>query len=192
MTKFATIASYILHPAVLMLATVATYSALVRHSFIAVLIDIGILLLGLLPGLFYIFIQTKRGVFASYHLVIKEQRRVTLILLLVGLLISFLFYRSIGVPAMMTDGMAIALIGGIIIALITWFWKISFHAAVAMGCSALFLVVSIPHMIIFFILALLSGIVRIPVKHHTPMQVLGGWVYGFGITIGLLWLFNYV
>ena len=192
MIKFATIASYILHPAVLMLATVTAYSSLIRPSLLAVLTDIGILLLGLFPGLLYIFVQTKRGVFTSYHLVIKEQRRVTLILLLIGLLISFLLYRSIGVPAMMADGMAIALIGGIIIALITWFWKISFHAAVAMGCSALFIAVSIPYMVIFFVLALLSGIVRIPVKHHTPMQVFGGWVYGFGITIGLLWLFNYV
>ncbi|KPL80616.1 hypothetical protein [Herpetosiphon geysericola] len=192
MTKFATITSYVLHPAVLMLATVVAYSSLIRPSLHAVLLDVGILLLGLFPGLLYLILQTKRGVFTSYHLVIKEQRRVTLLLLLAGLLVSFLLYRMIGVPAMMTDGMAIALIGGIIIALITWFWKISFHAAVAMGCSALFLAVSLPYMLIFFGLGILSGIVRIPVKDHTPMQVLGGWVYGFGVTVGLLWMFNYL
>jgi membrane-associated phospholipid phosphatase len=191
MTKFSKVLSYILHPAVIMLVTIAVYSSMIRTTILDTVIDIAILLVGLLPGLIYIVVKTKRGEFSHYHLIVKEHRRVTLIILLAGLMTSFLLYKLINAPSTIIDGLTIALMGGVLIAFITWFWKISFHAAVAMGCAALFLTISIPTTIIFIVAAILSGLVRLPVKHHTPAQVIGGWLYGFGITTCLLWIFDY-
>jgi membrane-associated phospholipid phosphatase len=191
MIKLSKILSYILHPAVIMLITVGVYSSMIRSTVSDTIIDITILLMGLLPGLIYIVIKTKRGEFSHYHLIVKEHRRVTLIILLAGLMTSFVLYKRINAPSTITDGLTIALIGGVLIALITWFWKISFHAAVAMGCAALFVTISIPTTFIFIITALISGLVRLPIKHHTPTQVIFGWIYGFGITTCLLWIFDY-
>lgn len=191
MTKLSKILSYLLHPAVIMLVCVAIYSTMIRTRLLDTVIDVAILLVGLLPGLLYILVKTKKGDFSHYHLVIKEHRRVTLIILLSGLMTSFLLYKLIQAPPVMIDGLAIALIGGVLIALITWFWKISFHAAVAMGCAALFLTISTAATIAFIIAAVISGLVRLPVKHHTPAQVIFGWIYGFGITTCLLWVFGY-
>ena len=174
-----------------MLITVAVYSSMIRTTILGTIIDITILLIGLLPGLIYIVIKTRRGNFSHYHLIVKEHRRGTLIILLAGLMTSFLLYKLINAPSTIIDGLTIALIGGVLIALITWFWKISFHAAVAMGCAALFLPISLPTTFIFIIAAFISGLVRLPIKHHTPAQVIFGWIYGFGITTCLLWIFDY-
>src|SRR2546430_2014628 len=136
--------SYILHPAVLMMLTVLLASILTRGSIGRAVLDVGILVLGLLPGLIYIYINVRRGRFSHYHLLLKEERRSVLPLLFIGMLASLALYVLTGAPMLMMQAMAIGLSGGAGAILISRFWKISLHAAVAMGCAGLFLALSWP------------------------------------------------
>ena len=191
MERVAHLLSYALHPAVLMVGTMVALSACGRGSLALSLLDAAILLAGLLPGLAYIAVKARRGEFSHYHLLLKEERRVVLPLLLLGLLGSLLVFWLSGAPRFVVDGLLIGLLGGIGVTVITRFWKISLHATVSMACAAFCLPVSLPLAGLMALIALLTGLARLPIKHHTPAQVLAGWAYGLGVTGLLLWLLGY-
>ena len=189
--RLAHILSYVLHPAILMIVTVALISLRTRSDLALTFLDLGVLILGLLPGLLYIYIKTKKGEFSHYHLLLKEERRIALPLFFVGLLGSFLLYRWTQAPLPMMRGMAIGMMAGLGAILISRFWKISLHAAVAMGCSGLFIPISWMIVAVFAALGLIVGLARLHVRHHTPAQVIVGWIYGFGMgSLSVLWLGN--
>jgi membrane-associated phospholipid phosphatase len=187
--RLADVLSYILHPAVLMMLTVALVSFWTRGSLIWAVLDVLILIIGLMPGLLYIYVKTRRGQFSHYHLLLKEERRIALPLLFVGILISFGLYKLTQAPMIMIQGMLIGLFAGLGAIIISRFWKISLHAAVAMGCAGLFISISYIAAGVFAILGLIVGLARLRIRHHTPAQVLVGWIYGFGIgSLSVLWL----
>lgn len=178
--RLADVLSYVLHPAVLMLLTVLLASREGRGGWGGALMDAGILLLGLLPGLGYIFIKARRGEVSHYHLILKEERRIVLPLLFVGMLAAFGLYALTGAPEVMLRGMVAGLLTGLGAIVITRFWKISLHATVAMGCAALFLPISPTYVAAFAAAGLVVGVARLIVRHHTVAQVVAGWAYGFG------------
>ena len=179
---------YILHPAALMVLAILLLSAQLRHSVALTLLDMAILVAGLFPGLLYVYIKTRRGDFGHYHLLIKEERRIALPLVFVGLVGSFVFYALIGAPAIMIRCALVGLVVGAGAMAISRFWKISLHATIAMGCAALFIPISSTLVVGLAVLGILVGISRLVVKHHTPAQVIGGWLYGFCLTGVLVWL----
>jgi membrane-associated phospholipid phosphatase len=88
--------------------------------------------------------------------------------------------------------MAIALLEGVGVTIISRFWKISLHAAIAMGCASLLVSISWRYALVAGALAVLVGISRLIVRHHTPLQVIAGWIYGFVLTRVLaLWFTLY-
>jgi len=178
--------SVVLHPAVTMFVTAFLLSSYARENFALALVDMGILVAGILPGLIYIFVKSRRGDFTHYQLLLKEERRTVFPILLAGLIGSLAFYAIIHAPASLVRGMLIGIIGGVGAAIISRFWKVSMHAAVAMGCAALFVPISWPTMLAIMALGIVAGTARLLVRHHTPAQVLGGWLYGFGVTLLLL------
>jgi membrane-associated phospholipid phosphatase len=191
--RWADALSYILHPAVFMIFTVGLVSNWTRGNLIWAVVDVGILIIGLLPGLLYIYIKTRQGHFTHYHLLLKEERYVALPLLLVGLLVSFGLYRFTQAPTIMMRGMTIGFVAGLGALIISRFWKISLHAAVAMGCAGLFIPISWIAAGVFAILGLIVGIARLRVRHHTLAQVVVGWIYGFGMgSLSVIWLQNLV
>jgi membrane-associated phospholipid phosphatase len=191
--RLADLLSYILHPAVLMLLTVVLVSTWTRGNLAWVLLDVGILIIGLLPGLLYIYVKTRQGHFSHYHLLKKEERHIALPLLFVGVLASFGLYKLTQAPTIMMRGMAIGLFAGLGAIIISRFWKISLHAAVAMGCAGLFIPLSWQVAVCFALLGLIVGVARLRARHHTPAQVIVGWIYGFGMgSLSVIWLRNVV
>jgi membrane-associated phospholipid phosphatase len=188
--RLADVLSYVLHPAVLMLATVIIISSRVRNDLLAVALDVVILLAGLLPGLLYIFVRTRRGEFSHYHLLLKEERRVVLPMLLLGMVGSFVLYVMTKAPPVMLQSMVTGVLAGAGAVVISRFWKISLHSAVAMGCAALLIPFSWMLAATFAILAVVVGIARLMVRHHTWGQIVVGWGYGFCVSALLLWLLS--
>lgn len=88
----------------------------------------------------------------------------------------------------MLRGLIVGLVAGVGAIVISRFWKMSLHAAVAMGCAALFIPVSWTIVVGMAVLGLIVGLSHLVVKHHTAVQVVGGWVYGFGVAGVLVWL----
>jgi hypothetical protein len=183
--------SYILHPAILMILTVALVSGRMRSHAAWVFIDVVILIAGLFPGLLYIYLKTRRGQFSHFHLLLKEERYVALPMLFIGVLASLGLYALTRAPVLMIRGMIIALLAGLGAIVISRFWKMSLHAAVAMGCAGLFIPVSGLAAGVFAILGLIVGLARVVVRHHTSAQVIVGWIYGLGMgSLSILWLRN--
>lgn len=182
--------SYILHPAVLIIVTVIIMSSKFRQNLLYVIFDTGVMTVSLLPGLLYVFFKTKSGEFSHYHLLFLKERNVALPLLFIGLGTAFIFFWAAAAPLIILNSLAIALIVGFGAIIISRFWKISLHAAVAMGCSVLLAPVSINTAIFFGVLAIITGISRIIVKHHTYMQVFTGWLYSLIFTSLLLLKFK--
>lgn len=186
--RIANVASYLLHPAVLMLAAVLLASLYFRQTFAWAALDLGILGLGLLPGLLYIVVKTRRGEFSHYHLVVREERYFVLVLLFIGVVLSFTLYYWSGAPTPMLLSMVAGLVCGAGAIVITRFWKISLHATVAMGCAALFLPLNVGYVMAFLVAGAIVGTARIIVQHHSVAQVVGGWAYGFGLTTFVLFV----
>jgi membrane-associated phospholipid phosphatase len=184
--QVATSLSYILHPASIALVTIMFLGICLHQSFYRILFDIIILLAGIFPGLLYIVVKTKKGQFSHYHLLLKSERRIMLPILLLGFILSLLLYIITGSSFRLMQYMLISLTGGIGFIIISLFWKISLHAAVAMGCAALLLSHSPVLAISVAVLGALTGVSRIVVHHHTVAQVTLGWIYGFGVIYWLL------
>jgi membrane-associated phospholipid phosphatase len=180
--------SYILHPAVFMAGTVMVISVHIRHNILLSFRDVILLVSGLLPGLTYIFIKKRRGEFGHYHLLLKKERSIVLPMLLAGLVGSLALAAAIKTSIGIISSIIITILEGVVITVISRFWKISLHAAVAMGCAALLGSISWKYALIACILGILVGISRIVVNHHSPLQVIAGWIYGFGLTkLLMLW-----
>src|SRR5574341_617369 len=100
--------SLVLHPAVVMALTAILLSASGRSSFLLLAMDVALLIGGLLPGILYIWIKTKRGEFGHYNLLLKEERRTVFPILLIGLLAVFVIYHLVGTPTALTRGVLAA------------------------------------------------------------------------------------
>ena len=181
--------SYILHPVLLMVATAMVVSIHIRHNILLMFFDMILIICGLLPGVVFIFLKKRRGDFGHYHLLLIRERSVVLPVLLAGIAGSLAFAAATKAPTGITSSLAIALLGGIGVTIISRFWKISLHAAVAMGCASLLLSISWQYALVAGVLAVLVGVSRLIVKQHTALQVVAGWTYGLLVTRLLtLWL----
>jgi membrane-associated phospholipid phosphatase len=186
--RIAHFVSYLLHPAILMLTTIALLSYSAGSASWQIALDVVIIMLGITPGLAYIIIKTRRGETTHYHLLLKEERYIVFPIMIAGLVASLALSYALGRPAIINQGIIWGLIVGTGAAIINRFWKISLHAAVGGGCAALLLPVSLPLMSFVLILAIISGLARLPIRHHTVAQVIIGWLYGFGLTAILFWV----
>ena len=186
MVRFAHLLSYVLHPAVLLLMTMGLLSATHQNTVTTTVRDTLILLAGLLPGLIYIGLHVRRGTVGHVHLLLKEERRVVLPIFLLGFIGSLGVYWLVGAAQFIVDGLLIGILEGVILTLITRVWKISFHAAVSMTCAAFLLPSSLVLAGVMMVLAIITGLARLPLGHHTLAQILAGWLFGFGVTTTLL------
>ncbi len=177
------VVSYVLHPVLMMLATSLLLSVQAHGNALRALGEASLLLLGLLPGLLYLGVGVARGKFGHLHLLDKEERHVVLPLVVLGLLAVFLAYELADAPAPLVRGVALGTLGGLGVVVITRFWKISLHASVGAGCAALFAATSPITLGVMGALALLSGLARLPIRHHTPAQVVVGWAYGLAVPL---------
>ncbi len=180
--------SYWLHPAVVLLASMWLASYLQRRSVGLALLDTLVIMGGLAPGLGYLAWQVRRGAVSHPHLLFKEERRIVLPLLVLGIAGAWLIYWLIDAPTAIIVGMQIGVIEGVLVVAITRYWKISLHAMTAMTCAALFIPVAPIWTLVIALVGIVTGLARIPIRHHTVGQVLGGWLYGFGMTVALIWL----
>jgi membrane-associated phospholipid phosphatase len=107
-----------------------------------------------------------------------RERRTILPVLLLGLAGSAALYVALGAPAAVIRAMLAGLLAGAGATLVNFVWKLSLHAAVAAGCAVLLWPASPAAGTAMAAAALLVGASRVVVAHHSPAQVLAGWVYG--------------
>jgi membrane-associated phospholipid phosphatase len=187
--RLAYIISGAIHPVVLLIVSMTAVGIYARANIRAALADTGIFFAGILPGWAYHFSALHRRRTLDYTR-ITNYHRYTLIALLLGLGFVFAIYRWIGVPTLQVRSLTVILLAIVGCLLINRFWKISFHAAIAMICAALFVPIAPLVAVFLTVLGIIAGLSRLLLELHTPTQVVAGWLYGFCSTSVLLLLLH--
>jgi membrane-associated phospholipid phosphatase len=135
-----------------------------------------------------VLIGVRRGQFTDHHISRREQRPAMMGIALASLVVGLLVLRWLDAPRALFSLVA-AMVAGLAVALaITWYWKISIHAAAAAGTVASLAILVSPWWLLLVPLVVLTGWARVVVRDHTPAQVSVGAIVGATVAAGALWL----
>jgi membrane-associated phospholipid phosphatase len=135
-----------------------------------------------------VLMGVRRGRLSDHLVSRREQRPRMLAVALGSVAAGLLVLRWLHAPRALFALMA-GMTAGLLLALaITWFWKISIHAAAASGTVAsLAIQVSLWWLLLAPLVALTSW-ARVEIRDHTPVQVTVGAVVGAAVAAGVLLL----
>lgn len=173
--KFARIVSYIFDGSYISIPVFIIICFIVTEDmFIALRWALLCILFGLLVPNLYILFLLKSNRIEDIHLPDREDRIRPLIITNVSYLLGYFILHVLSAPLFLRSMFAIYVVSTLILTIITFFWKISFHTSwvtfvvitfcVLLGVRALFLLFLIP----------LVGWTRVKIERHTTMQVVMG------------------
>lgn len=111
---------------------------------------------------------------------------------------TYMFYAKMQLNTVLVLIMLAITLISFLIAIITFFWKISAHSAAIAGMMGFFIAIMIKFSLETFLFpvilsVLLVGIVmsaRLYLNSHTPSEILGGGILGFTLSFGIVFLFT--
>jgi membrane-associated phospholipid phosphatase len=132
----------------------------------------------ILPGLTYVMIGVRRGRLSDVHLAIRSQRHAVVAIGVTSTVIGLVILEAVGAPKEVVAVVVAMLAGLILVGLITRWWKISFHTAVAAGTVLVLVRLFGVTLFATWTLVCLVGWARVRLGDHTPAQVLAGAMVG--------------
>ena len=130
-----------------------------------------ILFASVLPMLF-ILILFRLGRLSDVRLTVREQRAKPLMFSLISALVGSGILHLLNVPQEIVWLCIACVINGVVLALITQVWKISFHSGVAAGCmTGLATIISSQFVYLFILLPFIAW-ARVHRKRHTFLQTI--------------------
>lgn len=122
----------------------------------------------------YILVGVSLGKFTDIDVSVRSQRTGPFIFALISTLIGFFILEMNNAPKNLVTVMLAAFMIGLILMLITFWWKISMHASILSGSIAA--LAAIYGQIVWpaFLLIILVGWSRVVLKRHTTTQVIAG------------------
>ena len=130
-----------------------------------------ILFASMLPMLF-IFILFRLGQLSDFRLTVREQRAKPLMFSLVSALVGSGILHILNAPREIIWLCIACVVNGIVLALITQVWKISFHSGVAAGCMTGLVTLISSQFVYLFILLPFIAWARVHRKRHTFLQTI--------------------
>ena len=111
---------------------------------------------------------------------------------------TYMFYAKMQLNKVLVLIMLAITLISFLIALITFFWKISAHSAAIAGMMGFFISIMVRYSLETFLVpvilsVLLVGVVmsaRLYLNSHTPAEILGGGILGFALSFGTVFLFT--
>lgn len=141
-----------------------------------------LVLIDIIPASFIAY-QVYRGRYSDLHLATREQRHTPFALAVMGAFIVFAMTLLLLAPMELVITALAIFINGLIIAIITRFWKISMHAATFVS-SVLIVSMFVDLKYLWFLILLLPiGWARVYRRRHTLSQVLAGSIVSAGLTV---------
>ena len=135
-----------------------------------------------------VLIGVRRGRLTDHHIALREQRPRMMAIALVSVGAGLLVLFWLDAPHALF-ALVVAMVAGLAVTLIiTSFWKISIHAAVAAGTVASLVILVSPWWLLLAPLVVLTGWARVEIHDHTPVQVVVGAVVGAAVAAGVLLL----
>ncbi|GAB2656068.1 hypothetical protein GCM10027271_13220 [Saccharopolyspora gloriosae] len=121
---------------------------------------------------------SRLGWWDGHHVRDREGRLVPFVLLIVLSSLGLAVLVLAGAPRLMVALDVAMLSALLVVGLITVWWKVSVHAAVAAGATAILAVVFSPWLLLLWVLTAAVGWSRVRLGDHTPAQVAVGAVIG--------------
>lgn len=149
-----------------------------------------LLLIGIAPTVLYITYGVKRGWITDMHIRLRNERLMPFVIAIVSIAVLTVSYRLLGAPHLLVAMIDTMIILGIVLALVTLFWKASIHAGVWLG-STVFLVITVGRLwaVIAFVTPLIIW-ARHYRHRHTYWQGIIGAVLSAGVVALSLLLFG--
>lgn len=160
----------------LLLLVVAVHSA---RSVVEAIIwgVIAVSFASLLP-MFYIIRGVRRRRLSDHHVRIREQRPLPLLVGALSVVVGTALLTFLHAPRDLVALIGAMAAGLLTSLLVTLFWKISVHVAVAAGAVVILALVFGPPLLILTPIVALVGWARVELRDHTVAQVVAGVVQG--------------
>ena len=120
----------------------------------------------------------RRGRLSDKNISLREQRIRFGVVGITSILLGLAVLAAFDAPAEMVALLASIAVGVACGWVITLWWKISVHAAIAAGAATVLLLVFGPALLVVWLLVALIAWSRVQVGDHTPAQVLAGVALG--------------
>lgn len=129
----------------------------------------------------YIVRQVRRGRLTDHHIEVREQRRVPLVFGVASVLTGLALLVGLGAPRELLALLAAGAVGLAVCALVTHWWKLSIHSAVAGGSVVVLATVYGPPLLATVLVLGAIGWARVRLAAHTPAQVVVGALVGAAV-----------
>jgi len=188
MKKFATVVSYIFDGSYISVPVYIIICLTVVDSLGAALgwAALCIFFATIIPFLYVLVLYRKKKIF-DLHLPNRENRIKPLIVALISYIMGFFILYVLNAPLFLKAIFAVTIINGLLLATITYFWKISFHTSWITVVAITFYIIYGPWMLLLLLLIPFVGWARVQIKRHTIMQVILGSIIS---ATGALFIFS--
>lgn len=140
------------------------------------------ILLGILPTVVFILKEIKIGKIHDWFISKREERYKVVLVSILSMLTVNLVTFVLSAPDLIQIFVRIALIESILLSLITYWWKISFHSAFfSFFATSMFFLYGSGVLFLFLLLPLI-GWSRVRLNKHTPAQIVAGAVISCLVT----------
>ena len=181
--------SYILAPATISLPFIFLVAFYQAQDLLTAFIYACITLFFLSVGpLLYIIIGVRRGKLSDIDVSRRSQRAGPFIFGIVSVMIGWLVLTFTNGPRNLQTVMMITVFSGIIMMVITFWWKISMHASSLGGVATMLTVLYGAVMLPLFVLLVLVSWSRVVLRRHTVTQVIAGSLAGIVLSLVILTL----
>ena len=142
--------------------------------------------------LVFILCGVRLGHYSDHHVSIREQRIVPLLFTIGCVILVFILLITLHASRPLIATVTAVLAACTIAAVITRYWKISFHLVGVAGAVTIFWLVFGSLAAVLVPMVVLVAWARWRVGAHTPLQALAGTVLAVSVTVGTCWLFGIV
>lgn len=185
--SFALLISIVFSPFIIIPFSIAYLSAFFQgiNTKSSLLILMGSLLIIGLPGL-YIIRKVRAGKMSDYHISLKKERFVPMVIGTSGALIFLAFLIILNAPKSLINSNLLLVIDGTILLFITKRYKISLHTATLTAIITIFTFYISPMWAFAFLAVPLVAWCRMYRGRHTLSQVLAGVFVALAVNLPLL------
>ncbi|MBW7953924.1 hypothetical protein H3C67_03990 [Candidatus Dojkabacteria bacterium] len=167
--KTAVIVSFLLNPLIMVFLQILLIHRVYNISLESIFLTTSAFIVPVIGYILFAVVITKR---ADYEFTNKESRFPVLVIALLGLIISIAI--SLQINSVLTEYLLKFLVIMLILSILTYYWKVSFHATF-FGLTVLYFasLVSSVLLLLYILLPLLFW-ARMELKKHTQLQLIIG------------------
>ncbi|MHB8595865.1 MAG: phosphatase PAP2 family protein [Ktedonobacteraceae bacterium] len=136
----------------------------------------------------YILIGVRKGWLSDVDVSRRTERAGPFLFGITSVALGFVLLRYVNAPKNLETLLLITTISGVIMLIVTLWWKISIHASSLAGAATMLTVLYGAAMLPTFLLLILVSWSRVVLRRHTTAQVIAGSLLSIALSVSILLL----